>query len=50
MKAMGVYFNFTYASTQLMDGKVPWGVGREKRLKLIQIVIGTSNNTKIGCP
>lgn len=40
MKAMDVYFSFTYASTQLVDRKVPWRGGREKHSKLIQIIIG----------
>jgi hypothetical protein len=41
VKAMDVYYSFTYASTKLVDRKVPWRVGREKHFVLIQIVIGT---------
>lgn len=38
VEALGIYFNFTYASTQLMNGKMPWRGGREKDFELMQIL------------
>ena len=39
VKALDVFFNLTSASTQLMNGKVPWRSGREKDSESIQILI-----------
>lgn len=39
VEALDVYFNLTFASTQLMNGKVPWGGGRENDYELMQILM-----------
>jgi hypothetical protein len=39
VEALDVFFNFTSASTQLMNGKVPWRGGRKKDLESMQILI-----------
>lgn len=35
VEALDIYFNLTYASTQLMNGKVPSRGGREKDFELL---------------
>jgi hypothetical protein len=39
VEALDVFFNLTSASTQLMNGKVPWRGGREKDSESMQILI-----------